>query len=112
MKTRTTPRPRPAYRGKRREEIAARDVTLTTSEPATELPASDGATYERRPELAVALLTLDTIARGSLSVHSFERYLAYKRALLLGDQDLQSVSLTLIVFIQGLYLEHPDTTLH
>lgn len=60
----------------------------------------------------MALLTADTIARGSLSVHSFERYLAYKQALLLSDQDLQSVSLTLLVFIQGLYLERADTTLH
>ena len=118
MKTRTAPRARPADRGKRREENAARDETINTSEPATELPAntSDSASmlnqYKRQQESDVALLTLDTIARGSLSMHSFERYRAYKRALLLSDQDLQSVSLTLILFIQGLYLEREDTTLH
>lgn len=63
-------------------------------------------------EMATALLTLDTIARGSLPTGSLERYEAYRCALIESDQDVQSVSLTLMLFTCDLFHQHSSTTLH
>ena len=58
------------------------------------------------------LMTLDTIACGSLSPAALARYEAYKCALIVSDHDLESVAQTLAVFMRDLYVGSPSTTLH
>jgi hypothetical protein len=103
---------------KRREKDAERETSRIACEAASDLTAleidrQNPSTSRQNldaQEPDVALLTLDTIARGSLSIVSFERYVAYKQALLVGDKDL--IALSLAIFIQDLFSGSSSTTLH
>jgi hypothetical protein len=98
-----------------------RQVTHNTAAPNTKAetpdlvpdPASSVATTLRQDrETLAALLTIDTIAKGSLLPLSFRRYEAYKQALLESDQDIQSVVVALSLFVWDVFKRRPSSTLH
>lgn len=63
-------------------------------------------------ETANALLTIDTIAEGTLTSRSIDRYRAYRQALLDSEQDIQHVLITLSLFVWDLFMRRSNTTLH
>lgn len=63
-------------------------------------------------ETAAALLTIDTIAEGSLPSRSILRYRAYRQALLESEPDIQWVIVTLSMFVWDLFKRRSSTTLH
>lgn len=63
-------------------------------------------------ETAAALLTVDTIAEGSLPPRSINRYRAYRQALLDSEQDIPCVIVTLSLFVWDLFKRRSTTTLH
>jgi hypothetical protein len=76
-------------------------------------PASSLATTLRQDrETLAALLTIDTIAKGSLLPQSFRRYEAYKQALLESGEDIQSVVIALTLFVWDVFKRRPSSTLH
>lgn len=69
-------------------------------------------TLKQDQETLAALLTIDTIAKGSLLPQSFRRYEAYKQALLESGQDIQSVVVALSLFVWDVFKRRPSSTLH
>lgn len=67
---------------------------------------------ETSTDLATAFLTIDTIAKGSLSPPAFARYEAYKRALIDHERDIPSTVLTLSLFVWDLLEERERVNLH
>jgi hypothetical protein len=76
-------------------------------------PSSSLATTLRQDrQTLVALLTIDSIAQGSLLPQSFRRYEAYKQALLESGEDTQSVVIALSLFVWDVFKGRPSSTLH
>jgi hypothetical protein len=69
-------------------------------------------TLRQDQETLAALLTIDTIAKGSLLPQSFMRYEAYKQALLGSGEDIQTVVIALSLFAWDLFNRRPNSTLH
>ena len=115
MKSKTFgPRASQARDGKLAEKDAEWEASITLADEASgvaeKLDRSSQNKFRQRPE--ALLMTLDTIAEGSLSPSSLARYEAYKFALIGSDQDLQLVADTLAVFIRDLFIGSSNTTLH
>ena len=88
--------------------------TASADKPASVLDPDSSVTTtvtEEQGTLA-ALLTIDTIAKGSLPPHFFSRYQAYRQGLLASGQDIQSVAIALSLFVWDLFKRRPNSTLH
>ena len=91
---------------------AAPKAGAEKQDPVLDPVASAATTLRQEQETLAALLTIDTIAKGSLLPRSFSRYEAYKQALLESGQDSQSVVIALSVFVWDLFKRRPSSTLH
>jgi hypothetical protein len=96
-----------------RQNIAAQCVSVGEEHAAAPTPDPSVAHALRNSqETAAALLTLDTIAEGSLLPKSFRRYEAYKQALMVSEEETESVIITLWLFVWDLFEGRSSTTLH
>jgi hypothetical protein len=107
--------------GRARARRLQRQVTqnLTAVKASTEsqhqvlAPASAVATSgDKDPGTRAALLTIDTIAKGSLLPQALNRYEAYKLALLENGEDVQAVVIALSLFVWDLIKRRSNSTLH
>ena len=107
--------------GRARARRVQRQITQNTAKPnaiaekhdlVVDPASSVATTFRQEQETLAALLTIDTIAEGSLLPQSFRRYEAYKQALLESGEDIQSVVIALSLFVWDMFKRRPSSTLH
>jgi hypothetical protein len=94
------------------QNTAAPDANAEKLDPVSAPASSVANTLRQDRETLAALLTINTIAEGSLLPQSFRRYEAYKQALLESGEDIQSVVIALSLFVWDVFKRRPSSTLH